>query len=315
MGTRIPPTADLKQGYAGSGRGSTARKHPRQVHGNALSKASLEQGGLTLILRTESDQVIVTLQTDHARLSGVFARAWGNGRVARPEPYDTACAAADHHDDGWYEWERAPQVNPATGHPYNFTAMPLQVHLALYRQGIDRVRALDPYAGLLVSLHIVRLYRPRAAGSGHEANIIAAFIRDQEGEQAAWRDALCPPGPVRAAFDRQVHVNHRLLAFWDRLSLVFGLHGLAELDGGVTVPRLPLSYDGNEEHATATHLGGGRVRLDPYPFDRDPLLCILPVRAIPNRRFPDDAALHAALAAAPLEAIAFSLTAGEHPAP
>lgn len=263
-----------------------------------------------MILHTASDQVIVTLQTDHARLSGTFARAWGNDRVARPEPYDVACVAADRHDDGWYEWERAPQVDPATGHPYNFTAMPLDTHLALYRQGILRVRADDPYAGLLVSLHIVRLYRPRADGSGPQAGTVAAFIREQEAAQATWRDELCPPGPDRAAFDRQVHVNHRLLAFWDWLSLVFSLHSLSELDHGVPMPYLPLNYAGDEEPATATHLGGGRVRLTPYPFARDRLPCMLPVRAIPNRRYPNDAALHEALAAAPLEAVAFTLTAG-----
>lgn len=252
-----------------------------------------------MIIRADRDHLAITLQTDHATLSGHFARHWGWPL----DPFAGAVYAAAHHDDGWYGWELAAKVNPSTGAPYNFTEMPLDDHLTLYRAGIAQVLEGDPYAGVLVSMHIVRLYRPRA---DHEAEV-ARFVAEQEALQRIWCDRLHPPGPGRAEFDQRLQVNHRLLAFWDRLSLAFSMHAPAELADGLGIPRLPLNYGGDEEHARMVYVGDGHFTLDPYPFDQDPLPGAVPMRRIAPGPYLSNAALRAALAGAPVQVFSFTL--------
>ena len=97
-------------------------------------------------------------QTDHALLSGFFAREWGNELFARPQLFDSFCLAVREHDNGWSEWELAPQIDPKTRLPYSFMSIPTAEHIALYQRGIDRIVTADRYAGLLVSMHCSGLY-------------------------------------------------------------------------------------------------------------------------------------------------------------
>ena len=71
-------------------------------------------------------------QASHAWASGQLARAWGNERFPRPEPFEAVCLAAEQHDVGMAEWDRAPALDPETGRALAFTAMPRPVHLALW---------------------------------------------------------------------------------------------------------------------------------------------------------------------------------------
>ena len=115
-----------------------------------------------MILQEQGDQFILIRQTDHAMLSGFFARALGNKVFSRPEPFESFCLAAAEHDNGWNEWELLPQIDPKTFTPYNFMSIPTEEHIALYQRGIERVVRADHYAGLLVSMHCVGSLRPDA---------------------------------------------------------------------------------------------------------------------------------------------------------
>ena len=63
--------------------------------------------GDAMIVRDAGDAWQVVLQTDHADLSGAFARAWAE----RGAGHDSLVIAAERHDDGWAVWERAPRVD------------------------------------------------------------------------------------------------------------------------------------------------------------------------------------------------------------
>ena len=67
-----------------------------------------------MIIQEQGDQLILIRQTDHAMLSGFFARALGNKLFSRPEPFESFCLAAAEHDNGWNEWELLPQIDPKT---------------------------------------------------------------------------------------------------------------------------------------------------------------------------------------------------------
>src|SRR5688500_13743082 len=98
-----------------------------------------------MIVRDAGDAWQVVLQTDHADLSGAFARAWSEQGAG----HDALVIAAERHDDGWAVWERAPRVDES-GKPVNFLDVDVRSHLAFYRAGIAAVTEHDPYAGLLV---------------------------------------------------------------------------------------------------------------------------------------------------------------------
>ena len=49
----------------------------------------------------QDDPMVVIRQTDHAFLTGFFAREWGNAEFTRPEPFASFCLAAEEHDNGW----------------------------------------------------------------------------------------------------------------------------------------------------------------------------------------------------------------------
>ena len=126
-----------------------------------------------MIIQEQGDQLILIRQTDHAMLSGFFARALGNKLFSRPEPFESFCLAAAEHDNGWYEWELLPQIDPKTFTPYNFMSIPTEEHIALYQRGIERVVRADRYAGLLVSMHCSGLYdRTRATMPGFSAKYV-----------------------------------------------------------------------------------------------------------------------------------------------
>ncbi len=130
-----------------------------------------------MIIQEQGDQLILIRQTDHAMLSGFFARALGNKVFSRPEPFESFCLAAAEHDNGWNEWELLPQIDSKTFTPYNFMSIPTEDHVALYQRGIERVVRVDRYAGLLVSMHCAGLYdRTRATMPGFSAK----YVRSNE---------------------------------------------------------------------------------------------------------------------------------------
>ena len=106
-----------------------------------------------MIIRQQNGPLVVIRQTDHAYLSGFFARELGNEAFQRPGPFDSFCLAAAEHDNGWQEWEMLPGVDPKTFVPQTFMTVPTEEHIALYQRGIERTVKADLYAGLLVAGH------------------------------------------------------------------------------------------------------------------------------------------------------------------
>ena len=65
--------------------------------------------------------------------------------------------AITHHDDGWAEWEAAPQLNPAIGGPFSFLEMPLAEALEIWDSSIAAAGKFGPLAGCIVAGHFYRL--------------------------------------------------------------------------------------------------------------------------------------------------------------
>jgi hypothetical protein len=266
-----------------------------------------------LILQ-QTDPIILIRQTDHAFLSGFFAREWGNDTFSRPEPFHSFCLAAAEHDNGWQEWELAPGVDSRTFSPYSFMTVPTEEHIALYQRGIDRVLKADLYAGLMVVSHCMGLYdRARATIPGysskyvrtHEQHVANDFVQRLRLQQLRLKvDLRNDPMTKPFTDEKLIKANVERLEALDRLSLYFCLGATedASIDG------VPVDQEGNTEvDLELRPAGRSQFTLHPYPFRRDPLEIAILARRIPKRRFADDAELHAVLATASFFNIRFAL--------
>ena len=204
-----------------------------------------------MIVRDRGADWQVVLQTDHADLSGAFARAWAD----RGPRHESLTIAAARHDDGWAVWERAPRIDRGSGKPVNFLDVDVTSHLAFYRAGIAAISEQDPYAGLLVSMHGSGIYlqrygRDTSLGLTRAAEVqelVDAFITEQEAGYEARIAETGVPADERWR-------DYELLQLFDRLSLHFCMRDVeageaAELQGYELEP-----------------LGPWRVRMNPYPF-------------------------------------------------
>ena len=269
-----------------------------------------------MILQQQGDPIVVIRQTDHAFLSGFFAREWGNAMFPQPEPFESFCLAAAEHDNGWQEWEMAPGVDPKSFAPYTFMSVPTDEHVALYQRGIDRVVKTDLYAGLLVASHCMTLYdRAKATMPGYSAKYVKAqeqhhandFVQRLRLQQLRLKvDLRNDPATKVFTDEKLITANIQRLAVLDRLSLYFCLGA----DHDTTIEGVPIDDNGEEADWELRSAGGNEFTLDPYPFRREPLEFALLARRIPRRRYMDDADLQAVLSAAPFFQLKFTVRPG-----
>jgi hypothetical protein len=269
-----------------------------------------------MIIQDQGDHLIIIRQTDHAVLSGFFARELGNELFSKPEPAESFRLAATEHDNGWEEWELQPGIDPVTFLPYSFMSIPTEEHIALYQRGIERVVKADRYAGLLVSMHCANLYdRTRATMPGFSAK----YVKSQETpivndvlqrlrlQQLRLKvDLRGDPATKEFTDEKWLQANAQRLEVVDRLSLYVCLAPLEP----ATIDAVPVDYRGGEVDWDLQPEGIDSVTLEPYPFRRDPLEISILARRIPKRRYADDTDFQKTLALASFFAVKYTLRAG-----
>lgn len=240
------------------------------------------------------DRWQIVMQTDHADLSGDFARRWKQ----RGDRADSLAIAAERHDDGWAVWEQAPSCDLKTGKPVNFLDVGVLSHLAFYRAGIAAITEQDPYAGLLVSMHGAGIYRGRyglqpelkLTFAGEVQELVAAFVAEQESTFEAREREL---GVTEA--DRR-H-DYELLQLFDRLSLLFCMND--------TLSPPPTELMGYRVEPD----GDGAVTMSPFPFDGSEQRFSLVRRVLPRGDWSDGAAFRRDLFGATPEATPITIRA------
>jgi hypothetical protein len=269
-----------------------------------------------MIIQQGSDPIVTVRQTDHALLSGFFAREWGNELFSKPEPFGSFCLAAAEHDNGWQEWELAPGVDPKSFAPYSFMSVPTEEHVSLYQRGIDRVVRSDLYAGLMVATHCMGLYdRSKATMPGYSAKYVKSheqhhandFVQRLRLQQLRLKvDLRNDPATKDFTDEKLIKANAQRLDALDRLSLYFCLGPEAD----ATIEGVPVNDYGEEVDWELRPAGGNQFTLDPYAFRREPLEFAVLARRIPKRRYLDDGDLQSVLAQAPFFQIRYSLRPG-----
>jgi hypothetical protein len=201
-----------------------------------------------MVLHHTDSGVICIGQAAHAWVSGQLARHWGGGRFARPEPFDDVCLGAEQHDVGMAGWDVRPELDPATGLPRSFMAMPLETHLELWSAAPWKVITQSPYAALLVSMHGRALYQ------GRPGDLARRYVAEQTVFQQDLMRTLGEP-PERAAR------NQAIVWALDFLSLA-PLVGWAPDQLGV-----PTSPGAPDVRLDIQPDGPLALTVDPWPFD------------------------------------------------
>ena len=248
-----------------------------------------------MLLRPEPDGSVLAIgQASHAWISGQLARAWGNGHLPRPAPWEEVCLGAEQHDVGMAEWDLRPTLNPDTGLPHGFMEMPLEVHLRLWSEAPEKLVAQSRYAALLVSLHGSALYERRDLERmpAEQAGQVRAFLDAQGAVQDELRSSL-GADPVEVAR------NRRLVWTWDGLSLAVCLGW-----NPFTAEEVP--GEGAAVDLRLEGAGDRRFTLEPWPFGPDRVDLRCDARRL-SGRFQDEEQMRAALAAAPAETFAVEL--------
>lgn len=288
------------------------------------------------------DTIWLVHQPDHARVSGYLAAHWGgaNGFV-RPGHYPGSIEpeiwrqeivlAIAEHDNGWWEWEASPPIDPADGLPYGLADVGRERSgegLQRWRLGVPRLADEHPYAALLMSMHPYWLYafafddlagdadepfrHPLFGGRDAASDLVSdrdatrELLLELQSIQKQLRSRLDADAAWSAAIEpAHLYPHFKLLQLMDALSLMLSMgreddRQLADVPRGGWGDRVTLTW---------RPLGERRIACDPFPFDTDPLEVHLPVRSVPN---PRPSAQNAALPltrvhATPLQTIPFEL--------
>ena len=198
------------------------------------------------------DRWQIVMQTDHADLSGEFARRWKQ----RTDRSDSLEIAAERHDDGWAVWEQAPMIDVGSGAPLNFLDVGVLAHLAFYRAGIAAITEQDPYAGLLVSMHGAGIYRGRYGLQPELGLTFADGVREQVDAFVAEQETAFEDRDTKLGVSAQQRQDdYELLQLYDRLSLLFCTNDTLSPPAGEL-----MGY--RFEPA-----GAGAVTMSPFPFE------------------------------------------------
>jgi hypothetical protein len=183
----------------------------------------------------------------------------------QPSPLrGTILLATREHDNGWFEPDEAPIVDPASGRILDFITAPEPVRQGIWPRGVERLRD-TPYAAALVAEHALSVYehyRERPAWTGFFTRMEA--LRDE---------ALAQSAPRTLADLRR---DYFFVRIGDLASLAF-CNAWRE-------PQKLARYE--------LRLEGAELRIAPDPFDGARVPLHVRARRMPNRVYasPDDAA-------------------------
>jgi hypothetical protein len=238
-----------------------------------------------VIVGREGEDLLLVRQADHGLLSGWLAAAWGAPPWQAPEPRDGTVVGARLHDLAWTPYDEELPRRP-DGRPLAFHEVSRVVTTRLYLRGLAAVEAMDPYAGLLGSLHYTGFYvshwgwrhwaRPSSL-EGEERAAVDAFIAHELERQRRLRRQL----ELGEEDELRLRCNYFWLQLWDRISLDvcrYGFGGHAE-----DYPAVPVGYDppAPQVRLRIELRSGGVCRLRPYPLLPNPYQARVPRVRIP----------------------------------
>ena len=233
----------------------------------------------------------IIYQQAHALLAMQLAWHWPP-TLLPPDQWVGLLAAVAQHDDEQEAWRgRGGHYGlTAAGAPANFTQKEFSMEQAA--GVLAAARFQGRWRSLLTSLHLSCLYE----GLRGQAKDIDGFLDDLKARQQRWRRALkLTKAEAQQAYD--------LLHWCDRLSLILCRHEIPEMGRGLEIHHGP---DGRPYHLRQPR-PQGPVLIEPWPFQAPEIEVSVEASTLTQLQFSDDAELAAALRAAPIETLRWTL--------
>ncbi|HZP27290.1 MAG TPA: DUF3891 family protein [Dehalococcoidia bacterium] len=247
---------------------------------------------MAMVSRFDDSRLIFVRQIDHSEVVGFFAAHWGNDVFERPRPYASVALAAQEHDKGWAEWEMRPTLSP-DGRPLDYQGGGLD-QLGFHSRNMDRLLAVDPYAGLVNLMHNVGLLNsgyglmlPEFPSRMHEPGA-PEFVERYEELRPKVVAQLRETDEFRdSATEEHIWENYRLMQIFDLMGQYFcNRYPLTRPErpfgpnDNLRDMKVPLRYGGDQTTITIDIVDDFRAVIDPYPFDVDPLVVRYPARLL-----------------------------------
>lgn len=252
-----------------------------------------------MITPYDERRLFATMQTEHSRVAGFLASHWGNSQFAVPEPWNSVILAAQLHDRAWWRWECRPTLTD-TGEPLDYQNNTLrhlgELRTSMYRDAVSDVALIDPYAALLVLIHLTGII---TAGNGvfsfrkdlSEHPIAKAYLEDQRRVKGELLERIRRSPEFRdCGFDAQIDENAKVIEFLDALAQFlcnrFPLNSTkrgGDPTGHLSEFPVPTQSGVPDVRLVPKVLDDHRLAIDPYPFDVSPLPIDYVARWLPSR--------------------------------
>jgi hypothetical protein len=162
-----------------------------------------------MIRNDRGDHVLLIAQHDHAVLAGQLAARLGTSRFDGPDPRPATLLGIELHDAGWPLHDDEPTLNDA-GLPLHVLEVPGEIATRVWRESAKRAAERDPYAGLLVSLHVFTLsalaVSPKLSTNERFERREELFLVNQFQQDEIERQELLR-GQLGLATDRPLHIG------------------------------------------------------------------------------------------------------------
>ena len=267
----------------------------------------------TNVIRREAEgDFLLIAQHDHALIAAELAERVGNDAFApMAEPRQAALRGVALHDCGWPLHDDQPTVNK-DGKPLDVFETPREIALPVWTASVEKAAAADPYAGLLVSLHVLSLsvfassqtsfsHEKFDLSQPHEKFAVSKFQHRELERQEKLRTQLGlrtdrpahhkQPHDARQKTEDGVTFNFRMLQAMDAISLA----------ACCTVPPAEQTQDvmprpGAPAMRLSLARRGADVIVDPWPFDLPRIELKIPVCRIAGKAYASNEELRAAVA-------------------
>ena len=250
---------------------------------------------------TPEDWILVT-HPDHAALAGQIADAWGNALFPKPEPYSHIQYAVYHHDDGWLARDAEPSLT-RNNHPEAFTRklvgaysafeeIDLPAYLKVRAQATAGVAAVDPYAGIVVSMHTHNLLSEQADITSIRPEHRAPHA-DFLNAQKSWQHETAVKIGAQA---ESLQRGFEFLQLCDNLSLI----ACSGYEEPITLRHTHPDRTGRRHGIRCTLLRPGVYHLAPWPFAADTVEFTIPVRHVNKNKLDTLETFRAAFKQAPV---------------
>ena len=217
---------------------------------------------------------LAIMMYEHTALCLHFAHAFGNERFEPLNPLELMIHVISHHDAGWFDFDRDPQIDPATHLPYNLAETPPAFITETSRRSPEFNQRQHAYCGLISSMHSWGLYNGRYGLSkvvlldkvaAKDRPLADKMLNGELERQKRLKAELAQDPEARAWIsEHEVFQNYKALQFIDTLALYFNrIHPTERVEQNFE--NVPVSH---EEDVTVTirPAGENTYSLSPFPF-------------------------------------------------